>query len=101
MTLEQQFEEVLYWRREVVGETGPTLASGKMVTEASEVLDLFIKATDWPGREVDEEHLKQEIGDVLVTVVGVCDETELTMEECIDAAMTKNASDDWQSERGL
>lgn len=101
MTLETSIDEITYWRREVVGETGPLLAAGKMSTEASEVLDLYIKAEDWPDRRVDEQHLKQEIGDVFVTIVGMCDEAEVTLEECIEAAMTKNASDEWQESRGL
>lgn len=101
MTLEESVNDITEWRREVVGETGPLLAAGKMSTEAAEVLDLYIKAEDWPSREVDERHLKQEIGDVFVTIVGICDEAEVTLADCIDEVMQKNTSDDWKDARGL
>jgi len=93
--------DVLAWREEAVGETGTLLAAAKMSTEAAEVLDPYIKAEDWPSHEVDEAELEREIGDVLVTLLGVCQEAGLGLGSCGRAAMEKNASDEWREERGL
>ena len=82
---------------------GPTMlrAAAKMSTEAAEVLDPYIKAEDWPAHEVDEEELEREVGDVFVTLVGVCQEADLDLGDCVEAAMQKNASDTWREDRGL
>jgi len=102
---EPQFEELIAqvrdWRTENVGETGMLRAAAKMSTEAAEVLDPYIKAEDWPAHEVDEEELEREVGDVFVTLVGVCQESGLALDDCIEAAMQKNASETWKEDRGL
>lgn len=99
--LEKLTAETREWRSVTVGETGPLRAAAKMSTEAAEVLDPYIKAGDWPAHEVDEEELERELGDVFVTLVGVCQETGLDLADSIEAAMQKNTSDAWRSERGL
>ena len=100
--LETLIEEYKEWRSENVGGTGdPMLAAGKLATEAPEVLDLYLKAADWPSHEVDELRLKREIGDAFVTIIGVCQETDLELVDCVEAAMEENASDEWTEARGL
>lgn len=101
MIRDYNVSDIREWRREAVGETGPLRAAGKMTTEASEVLDLYIKADDWVNHEVDKLELQREVGDVFVTLVGICQEEDLRLNECVAAAMEKNTSEEWREKRGL
>jgi NTP pyrophosphatase (non-canonical NTP hydrolase) len=55
----------------------------KMVSEAGEVCDAILKG--------DEEELKLEIGDLLVTVVILCGQLGLEPEDCLKEAYKKIA----------
>jgi hypothetical protein len=101
MTLEDDIHAIKAWRSDVVGDTGELRAAAKMSTEAAEVLDIYIKAQDWPSRDVDELHVMREIGDTFVTLVGICQEADVDLEKCVHAAMEENTSEEWKASRGL
>lgn len=65
--------------------TGANLAKG-LAIEVSEVLELFL----WQDEPTSLDDLKDELADVLVYVVYLCDKYNLDMDEIVNNKMTKN-----------
>ena len=65
--------------------TGANLAKG-LAIEVSEVLELFL----WQDEPTSLDDLKDELADVLVYVVYLCDKYSLDMDEIVNNKMTKN-----------
>jgi NTP pyrophosphatase (non-canonical NTP hydrolase) len=62
-----------------------------ILTEAAEVADIFKKSWYSPRHEgeLDIEHLKEEIGDVLYGLVALAGEFDFTIEDCMKATTDK------------
>ncbi len=65
--------------------TGANLAKG-LAIEVSEVLELFL----WQDEPTSLDDLKDELADVLVYVVYLCDKYNLDMDEIVNNKMIKN-----------
>ena len=65
----------------------PANLAKSMVIEAAELLECF----QWSD-EFDQEHVREELADVLVYCVDLADKLSLDMDEIIQAKMKKNAA---------
>ena len=65
----------------------PANLAKSIVIEAAELLECF----QWSD-EFDQEHVREELADVLVYCVDLADKLSLDMDEIIQAKMKKNAA---------
>lgn len=101
MWLREEAEAVDAWRRDTVPEAERLDQAGHTVCEASEILDEYVKAAQYPGHELDDEHLMTEAGDVMVSLMSLMGMEGWDPVECVRLARGKNAREDWEAERGL
>jgi NTP pyrophosphatase (non-canonical NTP hydrolase) len=62
-----------------------------IITEAAEVVDIFKKSRYSPRHDgyLDQQHLREEIGDVVYGLVALTEEFGWTLEECMQATADK------------
>lgn len=63
--------------------------------EVMELGELVLKAEYYDEDWADDERLKEEAGDALIYLLGVMSLLDLDVEECIEAALDKNETRDW------
>jgi NTP pyrophosphatase (non-canonical NTP hydrolase) len=83
------FEEYQEWAQTTVGpDANPLLIALGVGGEAGEVMEI-IKKGNRPGKTVDVEHLKEEIGDVLWYLANLATHYDLDLEEIVFANIDK------------
>lgn len=86
------------WRLETIGDdVTPLSQAAHASVEASEVLDLLVKAETYDNSwvEENEEALMEEIGDVVIALAGVPSLLDIDLVECVEAALEKNDVRQW------
>lgn len=88
-------QETHAWRTEKFGEVQPTPQLLGTMVELSEMGDMLVKAEYYDEGWADDERLKEEAGDVMVYFLGVLSCLGYDVVECIEVALDKNQTRDW------
>ena len=81
------------WLDERVPLAGPHDQAGHTVTEASELLDTYVKEEQY-GAEPDETHRKTELGDIIISAISHACLEDWDVAECVALARGKNDDPD-------
>ena len=83
------------WRMTQWPELTPLQQLSGTAVEVSELLEMEIKGEHYDKDWCTDEKLKEEIGDVMIYLMGYASLRGFDIAECIDAADDKNVNRDW------
>ena len=85
----RQQKSVIDWARDkgILADSTPFDQMGKMEEEVSELYDEVVRGM--MGDYVDKEHISDELGDVLVTVIVQAYMQGLRLEDCLQKSLDK------------
>lgn len=93
-------EETHEWRMEEWPDITALAQTFGTAIEVMELGELVLKGEYYDEDWADEQRLKEEAGDSLVYLLGVMSLLDLTVEECVAAALRKNDDRDWEEHQG-
>lgn len=83
------------WRVEKIPDLNPRDQLDGTMVEVAEILEAVVKEETYDEGWADDEHVKEEIGDVIIYLSGFCALKGFDMTECIHRAQAKNSERDW------
>lgn len=83
------------WRLDKIPDLTPRDQLDGTMVEVAEILEAVVKEETYDDGWANEEHVKEEIGDVLIYLSGFCALEGFDMIECIARARAKNSDRDW------
>lgn len=99
MDIDEVQQRTHEWRLEEFGEPDPIDQLFGTMLELGEVGGPVLKAKYYDEEWIDEEHLKTEIGDVLIYFLGVASIMGYDISDCIRHAEVKNGNRDWEEHK--
>ena len=88
-------DETHEWRMQKWPDLTPLAQLSGTAVEVSELLEMEIKGEHYDKEWCTDEKLKEEIGDVMIYLMGYASLRGFDIAECIDAAHDKNNERDW------
>ena len=82
------------WFQETIPHYTPLDQAAHTVNEASELLDLYVKQSQYQ-KDFPKEEAMTEAGDIVISLLSFMSIEEFDVVECIQKALQKNDSRDW------
>lgn len=93
----RQVQEATHaWRMEKWPDLTPLAQLAGTDVEVSELLEMEVKSEYYDDDWASEERFKEEIGDVIIYLMGYSSLRGFDVDECVEAALDKNEDRDWE-----